>query len=336
MKVKYFPYQAHCFASGGFENLMNSTFEAIRSRGISVSKIDLWDTEADFDIAHFWGLGSPNYNNIIWAKKSDKKVIVTCILPAYSTTKQKFRYFVSNFLGKQKAIKNIFRSIDIVVVTNQRSRLVAIRYYKVPSEKIFIIPNTLLSSYYQKYGKLSFRTIKLKKYVLTIGNVCKRKNQIRLALACLKVNVGLLIVGPILSGEEEYGAELNDIVNKSDQMIWLDSMKRDSLELISAYKNSLLYALPSFEEEQPTSAQEAGLLGKPLLLGDLSYARQKYFKNSYLVNPSSVCSIANGIAAILKNPSNFIPPFEVYSECKEENVASEYISLYSTLFDGSK
>ena len=280
MKTKFFPYQAQCFGNGGFENLMNSTFDVIKSLGESVTKVDLWSKDSDFDIAHFWGLGMPNFDNIIWAKKSNKKVVVTCILPAYTTINEVFRFRISTLLGRQKTLLNVASLIDVMVVTSERSKIVAMKYYKVPSEKIKIIPNTLLTSYYNNQDNNYLNSFKLKKYVFTIGNVCERKNQVRLALACLKININLLIVGPVLIGEEAYGLELDELVRKSHSIIWIRSMERDSIELISAYRNSLLFALPSFNEQQPTSAQEAGLLGKPLILSDVAYANQKYYKNA--------------------------------------------------------
>ena len=157
-----------------------------------------------------------------------------------------------------------------------------------------------------------------------------RKNQIKLALACLEIDVNLLIIGPVMSGEEDYGAELELLISKSNRIVWIKNMKRDSIELINAYKNAILFALPSFEEEQPTSAQEAGLLGKPLLLGDRQYANQIFYKNAYLAEPNSINSIAKGLKSIIESPNRFIPPYSVFSACKEENVAREYIKIYET------
>lgn len=331
IRIKFFPYQPHCFAYGGFENLMNSTYESLRSMDVSISKIDVWSKEDDFDIAHIWGLGSLNFANIIWAKRKNKKVVVTTIFPDYLTFKQIFRYYMSTALGRRKDFSEVIPLVDFLIVTTERSRIVAVKYYNFPVEKVCVIPNTLLSSYYKKYDDMQLDSFKLQNYVFTIGNVCKRKNQLRLALACLKVKVNLLIVGPIIPGEEEYGEELERLINTSDSIVWLKGMKRDSLELISAYKKSILFALPSFDEQQPTSAQEAGLLGKPLLLGNLPYARQKFYKNACLVNPGNVDSIASGIEAIIKNPFSFIPPIDVFEECKESNVAEKHLQIFRKL-----
>ena len=331
MKIKIFPYQAHCFATGGFENLMNSTFNSIQSLGVSISKIDIWAKDSDFDIAHFWGLGVANFTNIIWAKKDHKKIIVTCILPSFTTFNQKIRFFISKTIGRQKMLFDVLNHIDVLVVTSKRSKSVAIKYYKFPSDRVYIIPNTILASYYNNLDNNKVNPlIKIKDYAFTIGSVCKRKNQIKLALACLEIDVNLLIIGPVMSGEEDYGAELELLISKSNRIVWIKNMKRDSIELINAYKNAILFALPSFEEEQPTSAQEAGLLGKPLLLGDRQYANQIFYKNAYLAEPNSINSIAKGLKSIIESPNRFIPPYSVFSACKEENVAREYIKIYET------
>jgi glycosyltransferase involved in cell wall biosynthesis len=333
MKVTFFPYQAHCFASGGFENLINSTFNSLKLKDVEINKIDLWSKDDDFEIAHFWGFGPPNYDNIKWAKKKNKKIVVTILIPDYRSIFDKFKYLISTLLGRRKDFNELLFLVDALIVTSERSKEIAIKLYKVPTKKVFLIPNTLLDSYYVNYSDKQLKSFVLQDYVFTIGNVCNRKNQLRLAKACIKLNLNLLIVGPTLLGEEEYGKELQDLIKTVSNIVWINEMKRDSDELISTYRNSLLFALPSFDEQQPTSAQEAGLLGKPILLANLPYARQKFYSNASLVNPSSVDSIVNGIEAILKNPSNFIPPNEVFNECKSANVANQYINIYNKIIN---
>ena len=233
-----------------------------------------------------------------------------------------------------KFFKEAMLYVDYLIVTNERHKQVAVQYFKFPAHKVKVIPNTLLSSYYDKYRDDQFISLGLENYVFTIGNVCNRKNQIRLALACNELNINLLIVGPVLDGEENYGKELSKIVKVSRNIIWLESLKRDSMELISAYKKSLCFALPSLNDQQPTCAQEAGLLGKPLLLGDMPYAYQKFYTNARLVNPHSVRSISKGLEEVIKNPSKFVPPIEVFEDCKGENVAKSYIQIYNEVFNG--
>jgi glycosyltransferase involved in cell wall biosynthesis len=331
MKIKYFPYQAHCFAFGGFENLMNSTFDSLKLLGISVGKIDLWSKDDGFDITHIWGLGHPNFMNIRWSKKTNKKIVVTAIFSDYLSIIEIFKHYFTNVLGRQKELNELTLIIDALIVTSERSKIVAIKYFKFPKEKVFIISNTLLNSYYDQYTDQQLNNFDIKDYVFTIGNVCKRKNQLNLALACIKLKVNLLIVGPIIPGEEAYGDELRALAIKSNNIIWLKGMKRDSIELISAYKKSLLFALPSFGEQQPTSAQEAGLLGKPLLLADLPYAKQKFYKNACLVNPNSVTSIAEGIQSIIDNPVKYVPPIDAFDDCKPSFVAEQYLKIYNAL-----
>jgi glycosyltransferase involved in cell wall biosynthesis len=331
MKVSFFPYQAHCFAFGGFENLINSTFNSLKLINVEVSKIDFWSEFDNFEIAHFWGFGPPNFENIKWAKRKNIKIVVTTIVPDYSSFLELFKYYLSYFLGKNKQFYELLKLVDAFVVTSERSMEIAINLFKLPKDKVFLIPNTLLESYYKSYSDDQLKLFAFKDYVFTIGNVCNRKNQIRLAKACIKLNLNLLIVGPVLAGEEVYGKELDDLILLSSNIYWIREMKRDSIELISAYKSSLLFALPSFDEQQPTSAQEAGLLGKPILLSNLPYAKQIFYKNACLVNPQSVDSIAIGLLEIIKNPEKFIPPYDVFNDCRSTNVANQYLKIYNKI-----
>lgn len=329
MKIKYFPYQPHCFAFGGFENLMNSTFNSLKSLNVNVEKLDVWSRDNNFDIAHIWGIGLINYENIIWAKRANKKVVLTALLPDYLTKSQILRFYVSGLFGKIKFFKEAMQYVDYLVVTNERHKQVAIQYFKFKENKVEVIPNTLLASYYESYSQEQLISLGCDDYVFTIGNICYRKNQLRLAQACKNLNLNLLIVGPVLDGEEDYGLELKKVVQDSDKIKWITSLKRDSMELISAYSRAICFALPSLDDQQPTCAQEAGLLGKPLLMGNLPYAHQRYYTNARLVNPYSIKDITSGLEDILKNPNKFIPNKKVFEECKEENVGKNYLRVYN-------
>jgi hypothetical protein len=84
-------------------------------------------------------------------------------------------------------------------------------------------------------------------------------------------------------------------------------------------------------EQQPLSALEAAAAGKPLLLGDRAYAKQKYFRNARLVDPSSISSIEEGLSDILLNPQAHLAPKDVVNECNRDLVGAAYLNLFKTL-----
>ncbi|WP_406824412.1 glycosyltransferase family 4 protein [Pedobacter sp. KACC 23697] len=328
MKIKFLPFQSHCFAFGGFEIQMLATFDALDALGASVSKMDVWSRDQDFEILHCWGLDIGNYENIKWAKKSGKKVVVTALLGYYETLKEKARFLISSIMYKQRIIIEMLENIDAIVVLNDLQAEVLKKNYNLPDSKIFIIPNIVGEIFFEKRLQSSDNG-----YVLTVGNVCARKNQILLAKACQALNLPLVIIGKMMSGEEKYGEELEKMVTNSGGLInWINGLKENSDELVDYFLNCKMFALPSHAEQQPISILEASVLGKPILTSDLAFGRQIYYHNSMLVNPSDYNSILNGLKLItyFKGEAN-IPSFDKVRECSSQYVADSYLNVYNSV-----
>ena len=118
MKIKFFPFQPHCFAFGGFELQMLSAFEAIQKKGIMVEKMDIWSRDNDFDILHCWGAEISNYYNFYWAKKTTKKIVVTSLSSYYETNIERLRFLVSVLFYRQRFVKEMYTMADKIVVVN--------------------------------------------------------------------------------------------------------------------------------------------------------------------------------------------------------------------------
>ncbi len=327
MKIKFLPYQPHSFAFGGFEIQMLSTFNAIKQLGINVSKLDVWDRDDNFDILHCWGLDMANYENVYWAKRAKKKVVVTALLNYYESNIQKFKFHLSSFIYKQRLIKEMLPNIDTVVVVNEKQAEVCYRYLKIPAHKVCIIPNVVDEKFFNYKPREDLKN----GYILAVGNICNRKNQVNLAISCADDKIPLFLIGKVLNGEEKYADELNSIIKQSDNITWVKGLKENSDELIEYFANCTALALPSFAEQQPIALLEGAVLRKPLIIADKAYARQKYYHNSQLVNPDSISSIKTGLKNVLVNPEKYIPDIEPLLECRGINVANAYANVYNNI-----
>lgn len=327
MKVKYLPLQPHCFAFGGFDIQMILTSNAIANCGVEIEKMDIWDRNRDFAILHCWGLNLSHTENYNWAKKAGKKLVASILVRENETLHDKFRFKISSLLYKQRMVGNLLKMPDKIVVVNDYQANFCNVKYKVPSQKIDIIPNVVGDEYFMNAEMPASN-----KYILIVGNVCARKNQVKLAEACIAGNYPLVIIGKVLDGEKTYGDELNKLVNNNSNLItWIEELKEGSNELITYYKNCMLFALPSFVEQQPLSMLEAAVIQKPILTADRNYAKQRYYQNALKINPTSVLSIKEGISTILKAPSNYVADQNILVECKSDHVGNKYKELYEKL-----
>ncbi|WP_163407809.1 glycosyltransferase [Flavobacterium ajazii] len=332
MKVKYYPCQPHCFAFGGFDMQMLNTMDSVIKCGILASKLDVWSRDSDFDIIHLWGIGTYNYQVIDWSKKAEKFIVATVLLPYFGTIRSKIGHFYRVIFSKSfKQQIRYYEIIDRIIVVNDLQGLMLNKYYKVPFSKIDIIPNIVENQYFEKQ-ELDFG-IKygIRDYVLCTGNISARKNQYNLALACINLKQNLVLIGNILDGELSYGKKLEELVESNHNVLWIKELPKGSEDLVAAYQNCSLFALPSFDETQPISALEATAMNKPVVLMDKSYAHQSYYKDAILCKSHLVKDIEIAINNSLESNNKLIENLEIL-KCKEENVGKMYRECYFKLF----
>lgn len=330
MIVKYFPFQPHCFAFGGFDMQMINALEAVRKQGIDASRMDIWSRDNCFDILHLWGVDERNYQLIDWARKSNKKIVATLLLPYFGTFRSKIgTIYRKTCSTKFKRQRFYYQQLDQLVVVNEIQALVLENHFGVHASKISIIPNIVENIFFE-VPKTDFKKkYNLDDYILCTGNICSRKNQLNLALACSKINKPLVLIGKTLDGETEYGARLKKIIDSNENMVWIEELPKASDELASAYYCCSVFALPSLDETQPISALEARCMNKKMVLLDRSYAHQSFYSDALLASTPS----PDAIAEALKKSFLVDQPNSAQLEiCKEESVGLLYKECYNNLF----
>lgn len=332
MKAVFFPLQAHCFAYGGFEIQMLAAHNAIKGfpKHVEVSLINPWEKDSQFDISHFWGLEISNYGNIYWSKRSGKAVVLTALLGYFDSYSQVIKHYLSKYVGVNKARFKMLQFIDVLVVVNEIQKRNAIRFYGVSEYKVFVVPNIVNAKYFQNKVSSNFKS-PFQNFILSVGNICRRKNQLLLVKACLEARINLILVGKILTGEDDYAQEIEELTFNKSNIIWIKGLKEDSDELVGMVKSCSAVALISNEETQPISLLEAAVCQKPIIIAKKSYANQKYYSNAYKVNNNSKDELINACRAVLSEPAKYITPLNILEECKETSVAESYIEIYKKI-----
>jgi glycosyltransferase involved in cell wall biosynthesis len=331
MKVLYYPYQPHCFAFGGFDMQMINTLDSVIKQGVDASRMDVWSRNKDFDILHLWGVDENNYQLIDWCKKSGKLVVATVLLPYYDTFRSQVGQLYRTFFpGKFKRQQKYLNLLNRIIVLNDVQAEVLRKYYQVPTSKIEIIPNIVEQQFFENTAVGFSKKYQVFDYVLCTGNICTRKNQYNLALACIQLNYNLVLIGNVLDGEQLYAEKLKELISNYSNITWIKELPKASDDLVAAYKDCSLFALPSLSETQPISALEAASMQKPIILLNKGYAHQSYYDGAILSNSSSVKNIKVALNKGMKlaNKTFTYPQIE---DCKEENVGLLYLNCYNNI-----
>lgn len=335
MRIRVLPCQPHSLIFGGFEVQMLSAIKAVRDLGIDIAPLDVWNREEQFDTLHVWGLEEAHINSVIWAKRGGKKVVMSALLPHLSP-KTVIRYFIARILGYKRSQKKILELIDHIVVVNNEQAKTARYLLGIDINKISVIPNVVDNIFFDRKNDDDISPFFSSDYdrvdyLLCVGNICQRKNQLLLAQAAIEEKISLLIIGNILPGDEKYGDALVNLANKNENIKLVFGLAPHSQMIKEAYSKCFGFALLSDMENQPISCLEAAAMGKPLLLLNKLWAKQPLYAGALLVKSPSLKAIRDGIRAIYNHPEQYKVCEDELSACRDYAVGAAYTNVYKVI-----
>jgi glycosyltransferase involved in cell wall biosynthesis len=329
LKIRVVPAQPHCFAYGGFDIQMHRTLEVLALLGVDAKPLDFWSRDNDFDIMHFWGFDTDQHlTTARFARLYGKKIVLTPLLQ-YLTPRAWLRYAGALVEGTARRRIALGRLVDRFLVVNEEQGETLRWLYRVPAAKIEVIPTILDDRFFEPYPQVAALADGFKDFMLCAGNICARKNQLKLAQAAIETGTPILFAGDVGGGEEAYSEQFQRLIAPHAFLRWNRWMAWP--ELLQAYRVARGVVLPSFEEQQPTTGLEAAALGKPLMLGRLPYARQKFYRGAFLAEPASVQQIGKGLKALAATPDRFVPPRAMAEECRASKVGARLRRIFESL-----
>lgn len=137
----------------------------------------------------------------------------------------------------------------------------------------------------------------LDRFVVHVGRIEPRKNQLVLAEACRRLEVPIIFIGGV--GDRRYFEKV--VETAGPYGIFLQRMAHDEPLLISAMRDASAFCLPSWAEGAPLAALEAGALGTPLILSDRSGEIEYFGKFAKYVDPGDIAQLMGEIAAAVQH-----------------------------------
>jgi glycosyltransferase involved in cell wall biosynthesis len=326
--VRVVPYQPHSLAFGGFEVQMLATSAAIRAQGVDIAPLDFWSRDANYDVLHLWGLGPAHKATIDWARQARTPVLVTALLPYLSPIQR-----LSRQLRSRTGLRNddiaLVSSVARLVVVNDRAAQSAETLYGIPLNRLRIIPSIVSDPFFEPIPVGAHVDFGITEFFVCVGNVCERKNQLALAQAAALCGVSLLVVGESLPGENRYAESLAIFISRHPNMRWIRGLPPESIDLRSAYAQSVGVVLVSLHESQPLTGVEAVAMRRPLILSDRLWARQPVYARAKLVEPRDPKAIAMALRQVRETPEAFTTPLENIESCRSDAVAKAYVQAYA-------
>jgi glycosyltransferase involved in cell wall biosynthesis len=137
-------------------------------------------------------------------------------------------------------------------------------------------------------------------FVLNVGNIETRKNQLALVQAARAAGLPLVLIGHVR--EQDYGARV--FADGGASLRYLGPLEHDDPLLAEAYAACSVFALPSTLETPGLAALEAAAAGAPLVVTRVGSARDYFGDACVYVDPADPHDIARGLSDALAKPRN--------------------------------
>ena len=175
--------------------------------------------------------------------------------------------------------ERVFTEADKVVVTTSSMRDQVLKRYRIPGEKIMVIPNYVLTNFFSPTSTKR----RLKRRICFIGRLDTQKNPIALLDAIRDLDVELLVIG---RGPLE--EQLHDKAKSENLPVhFLGNVPH--LQLPEILNSTDIFIQPSFYEGHPKTLLEAMACGLPVIGTDVPGIREiiTHRENGYLCGTST-------------------------------------------------
>ncbi|MDG6988696.1 MAG: glycosyltransferase [Nitrososphaerota archaeon] len=221
-------------------------------------------------------------------------------------------------------------SYSRVITTNSRLEEEVLRAEFPTSAQFEVIPAGVDARFADARPDVFRNQYNLEEFVLTVANICARKNTLRLINACKRLGIPLVVVGKPIE-HAYYDRCLREA--QGGKVLFLTDIEHDSPLLLSCYAAASVFALPSWLETPGLAALEAAVAGCKLVLTNRGSTTEYFSDKAIYVNPGSVESIMNGLKEARSAPRNLALKASILTRCRWEAVAESLRAVYESVLE---
>ena len=313
LKVAFFTYPSAFQNVGGGEIQLMKTKEYLEKEGVSVDFFDLWRHRVeDYSLIHIFGSVKECLGLAQTAKARKTAVVVSPVF--WSDFRRAF--FTDGSLTERaglalrhltKVLYPVFPSsrrkllnlADAILPNSEMEKRQIARLFALPLDKIRAVPNAVDESFAFAKPDLFVSRFGREPFILSVGRIEPRKNQLNLIRAVRKMpGKRLILIGSPVSGLEAYDARCRREGKGFTQFI--PALPHGDPLLASAYAACEVFALPGWFETPGLAALEAALTSAPLAVTSGGSTREYFEDLAEYLNPADPADISGKIFAAIK------------------------------------
>ena len=300
MKIAFFTYPQAFQNIGGGEIQLLKTKEYLEKEGIKIDLFDMWKGKIeDYDLLHVFGSVKECLGLTRIAKKRNVKVVISPVFwsdfrRAIFTeggvmVKADFlvRHLTKILLPKlPSGRRSLMAESDLILPNSEMEKRQLISLFALPKEKIKVVYNGVDEEMANANPSLFRSQYGAEAFILSVGRIEPRKNQLNLIRAVSKITQAkLILIGDPVSGYESYYQKCLSV--GKGFTVFIPALTHSDPMLSSAYAACELFVLQGWFETPGLVALEAALAGAKIIVtkGGSTY---EYFKgHTDFIDPSS-------------------------------------------------
>ncbi|MDD5226949.1 MAG: glycosyltransferase, partial [Candidatus Omnitrophica bacterium] len=218
MKVAFYVYPTAFQNPGGGEIQLLKTQQSLRDLGLEVKLFDPWQDKLEsFDILHTFGSVKEALPMMEAAKRAGVKNVLSTICwyswrsawgnygPLSTRLLAVLRHAAKVFFPFIPSARKQMMDVADVLMPNSESEAGQLkRFFRIPSKKIAVIPNAADPSFLVARPELFIEKYGIRDFILCVGRIEPRKNQLGIIRALKNIMTPLVFVGDPLPDYPDY------------------------------------------------------------------------------------------------------------------------------------
>lgn len=304
---------------------MNRVIDLLQAHGVASLRVNPWERDCNFTIAHFWGNDESHALAYRFCKERGIPTIFSVLLPNPPSSMSiglRTRAFVRRIIKGQQ----FYSDADAVIVLNDAQAQVANQVVGIRHSRIWVVP-TIVDPIF--FTQALDSNVEENKIILCVGTICSRKNQLKLLRAVASMNHSVVLCGRYDDSEPTYReAVQHELYKFPSRFRQIEDVTPE--ELRQLYMQCSVLACVSNHETEPASILEAMICRRPVVAGKRPYARNPKFKGVYLCDPQNESSIHTALTRAIENP---LPRYQQFTSeiHRSDCVITSYRQVYDAL-----
>ncbi len=266
------------------------------------------DTASDVDLAqyqlvHLFNLipVAETYQYFQNAKAQQKKIVLSPIYwnpQEFLELEEQAEYFRSWYQSTMPLREEILRGVELIL-PNSWLELAELEkdFKKLPPA--VIVPTAAERFFASASPERFVAKYHCRDFILSVGRICRRKNQLQLIRAVRETPYQLVLIGPV--NDLDYYQECRRLA-RAGQVLFLETMT--PLELASAYAAAKVHALVSWYDTPGLVSLEAALAGCRIVTTEKGSPREYFDELVDYCEPGDVESILKALQRAWERPVN--------------------------------